>query len=301
MYSCAKKETIYANGIKKLTGKTPQKIKLSTLSVNAEATVNFDIIDLGSIPNVPDKNFFYLINSSNELYLEANDDIEPNGGQIYLKKNSKTYSGTKYTFKSKKDCIIIEATMQNVSDAQDKINIKATMETTQLGAGNSTYSISGDEATISGSLGSLTYNQILEINSKHPEVSKIVLALVDGSVNDDVNVLTGRLIRQAGYTTVVKSNSKIYSGGVDLYCSGLKRTWENGAEVGVHSWCCYQGKTAEELPKDSKGHATQLAYFTEMLGKEDGEAFYFFTIYAAPFDGIHLMSEAELKQYKLIK
>ena len=64
-------------------------------------------------------------------------------------------------------------------------------------------------------------NQILEINADYPSVETIVLGSIDGSVNDDVNVETGRLIREAGYTAHLKSDSEIYSGGVDLFCSGL--------------------------------------------------------------------------------
>ena len=61
---------------------------------------------------------------------------------------------------------------------------------------------------------------------------------IRGSLDDKINMHTGRLIREHGFTTKVLSDSRIASGGVDLFCAGEKRIIEQGAEIGVHSWCC---------------------------------------------------------------
>jgi len=168
-----------------------------------------------------------------------------------------------------------------------------------LGAGNSHIKIKGNEAYLSGDLGTITYAQIKDLIENHPTVKTIVMTHISGSVNDAVNMHTGRLLRENGFTTKVLSTSDIASGGVDLFCAGKERIVEKGAKIGVHSWCCVNDMTAIEIPKDHPAHQYQLAYFSEMLGKELGPKFYFYTLKASPFDSIHYMTDEEIKKWKL--
>lgn len=167
-----------------------------------------------------------------------------------------------------------------------------------LGVGDSTFELDGTNAIVRGTLGSGTFQQVQHLIDNHPEVDTLILQNISGSVNDDVNVETGRLVRNAGLATFVPAHGEIYSGGVDLFAAGTTRTAEPGAIVGVHAWCCGpNGESAHELDRDDPAHETQLAYFTEMLGAEAGPEFYFFTLEAAPFDGIHPMSSEELAEH----
>ncbi len=168
-----------------------------------------------------------------------------------------------------------------------------------LGAGNSHVEIKGNEAYLSGVLGTVTYSQIKDLIINHPEVKTIVMTQISGSVNDAVNMHTGRLLNENGFTTKLLSDSDIASGGVDLFCAGKKRIVEKGAKIGVHSWCCTNDLTAIELPKDHPAHQYQVAYFTMVLGAEKGPAFYFYTLEASPFDGIHYMTDEEIKKWNV--
>ena len=132
----------------------------------------------------------------------------------------------------------------------------------------------------------------------HKNVKTIVLTQVDGSINDAVNMHTGRILREAGLNTKVLEDSDIASGGVDLFCAGKKRFIAKGAKLGVHSWSG-DNINADELPKNHPAHQYQLAYFTQMLGKKRGTDFYFYTLTSAPPESIHYMSEEELKNWKL--
>lgn len=170
-----------------------------------------------------------------------------------------------------------------------------------LSTGSSQLNIEGDQATLSGSLGANTYTQINGLIDDHPGVQTLVLDQIEGSLDDAINMHTGRLIRNAELATRVTASSRIYSGGVDLFTAGHRRLWEAGAVVGVHSWCCENDKPADELGRDHPAHGPQLAYFRDMLGAQNGPDFYFFTIESAPFDGIHEMSREELTRYQLIK
>ncbi len=164
-----------------------------------------------------------------------------------------------------------------------------------LGMGSTQIKVVGDEAYLSGILGTHTYHQITKLIEEQPKVKTIVLTEVPGSINDAVNMHTGRLLRQNGFATKLLSNSDVSSGGVDLFTSGVERIFTRGGKLGVHSWCCVGEAPAGEVDKDHPAHKNQLEYFAMMLGEQQGRDFYFYTLKAAPFDGIHYMAESEIK------
>ncbi len=84
-----------------------------------------------------------------------------------------------------------------------------------------------------------------------------------------------------------------------LFCSGVERIVEKGAKIGVHSWCCVNDLSAEELPKEHPAHQDKLNYFTQMMGELIGPKFYFYTLESASFDNIHWMSDSEIQQWKV--
>ena len=185
----------------------------------------------------------------------------------------------------------------SVSDSGKDLDFSFTTNEAIVGAGNSHIEVKEDEAYLSGGLGTVTYSQIKKLVKSNPNVKTIVMTHISGSINDAVNMHTGRLLHENGFTTKVLFNSDIASGGVDLFCAGNNRIVEKGAKIGVHSWCCIDGLTAIEIPKDHPAHKYQLDYFKMALGPEKGPAFYFYTLSASPFDGVHYMSDKEIKEW----
>jgi hypothetical protein len=167
------------------------------------------------------------------------------------------------------------------------------------GAGSSNIVVDGTTATLRGALGSLTFTQIERLQAEHPEIELLVLSDVPGSINDEVNVETGRLVRNGGWATHLPADGEIASGGVDLYCAGVERTMEPGGRIGVHSWSNGEVEGAD-LPMDSPEHTFFIDYLQEMLGAPRGRDFYFFTLQAAPAAGIHWMTPEEIEQYGLL-
>lgn len=153
-------------------------------------------------------------------------------------------------------------------------------------------------AVVNGLLGKSAHKNFLRLVEEYPDVNTLLLEQVPGSINDEYNMQTGHLVRELGMTTMVMSHSEIASGGVDLFCAGLKRDIESGAKLGVHSWSG-GGKEATDYPEDDEAHNAQLEFFSTMLGDSLGPVFYFYTIYAAPADSIHWMSNEELEHYGL--
>lgn len=164
------------------------------------------------------------------------------------------------------------------------------------GAGDSKIDIQNNEAILNGTLGTVTYIQIKNLIKDHPNIKTLVLDQVPGSINDAINMHTGRLVREHGFTTKVLATSDIASGGVDLFCAGVKRIVHQGAKIGIHSWGA-MSFTATDLPQDHPGHKAQIDYFTMCLGKKKGKAFYFRTLEAAPFDDIHYMSDSAIQTW----
>lgn len=164
------------------------------------------------------------------------------------------------------------------------------------GLGDTKLEIKGNEVYLNGTLGTRGYAQFRDLIKNHPEVTTIVLQNVPGSINDAVNMHTGRIIREAGLNTKVLADSQISSGGVDLFCAGKERIVTKGARLGIHSWGG-EGVSADDFAKDHPAHQYQLAHFTMCLGKEKGPSFYFRTLEAAPAGDMHWMSDAEIKQW----
>lgn len=186
-------------------------------------------------------------------------------------------------------------------DPDDTVEVIVRLDVNVIGMGNSVVEVSEGYATISGTLGTSTYVQISDIMKNNPDVDTLVMLNVHGSENDEINVHTARLVREAGWTTWVPSNGDISSGGVDMFVAGAQRIVEPGGFVGVHSWGGGEGElTGRDYPRDDSAHRSQLEYFTEMMGDEAGTDFYFYTLEASPFDQIHRMSSAEMDDYGLI-
>jgi len=284
----------HPNGIKILTASTIN-VTASTYKFGDNPLKTVNSLDIEEINNVN----HIILNADELLAVSVDDDFTPNGESvIFVLNETDVYEGVNFGVSEDGEAIVLTGQVTNVTN--DTKNLVITLQESQFGAGNSEYTIQGDQAFLSGTLGTYTYNQIININTNNPDVKTIVLGIIEGSLNDEVNVETGRLIREAGYATHLKSDSEIYSGGVDLFCSGITRSREVGAIIGVHSWCCYEGLTADQLPQSSPGHDSQLAYFRDVLGDVNGPNFYFFTINAAPFDGIHNMTNTEINQYQLL-
>ncbi len=158
-----------------------------------------------------------------------------------------------------------------------------------------------DQYILRGALGTRTYNQLFDLIANSPEITTLVEQQISGSIHDEINVQTGRLIRKAGLDIHLESTSNIFSGGVDLFISGKRRTMEEGATVGVHSWADDEIE-GRDLPADSPIHDEHWAipYANEMLGSPTGKTFYFFAINAAPADGMFDMSRAEMESFNML-
>ena len=156
--------------------------------------------------------------------------------------------------------------------------------------------VEGDRLYVSGTLNALTYDEIADHLEASPDLTTIVLVDIDGSIDDEINLETGRLIHEAGVDTYVPADGRIESGAVDLFCAGRNRIAEQGALVGVHSWADEDGVEGGALPRSNQEHQMYIDYFSQVGCPI---SFYWFTLDAAPADGMHYMTLVELRTYEV--
>ena len=123
--------------------------------------------------------------------------------------------------------------------------------------------IKGEKAYVNDVLGKRFYKQFSEFVVAHPHIKTLILEDVPGSANDEWNVKSCLLLHKKGISTELTSTSVIASGGVDLFISGTKRSIEEGAKIGVHSWSDGK-KDGWEYPKDAQEHQLFLNLFRQI-------------------------------------
>ncbi len=158
------------------------------------------------------------------------------------------------------------------------------------------FTVQGDQLLMQGEINSKTLAQFEQVMEENPDINTLVELDVPGSLDDDTMIALAYRVRELGLNTHLTATSEIYSGGVDVFLAGVERTMEDGAKIGVHSWSDGTNE-AKDFPRDAPEHEQNRLYIERMLG---GDAFYWFTIYAAPADDIHVMTDAEIGEYGLL-
>lgn len=159
-----------------------------------------------------------------------------------------------------------------------------------------TLEVRGTDVLMWGEITSRTPAAFLQTLDSHPQLDTVVLMEMPGSLDDEAVLRMGYALRARGLNTRLTGQSAIYSGAVDLFLAGRQRRMAPGAVIGVHAWADGFGE-ATDYPPDAPEHQATAAYVRDMLGSD---AFYWFTLQAAPSTGIHEMTAAEIARFGLI-
>ncbi len=183
-------------------------------------------------------------------------------------------------------------------------------------AGTTAVELDGNRAILRGIIGSRTSAQIQFLIDEHPEVDTLVLADIEGAVQDHTNQTFGGvpqweymfvtdLVREHGYTTVVPADGRVSDTGLLLFAAGAERiveTTEGGhweqeiGELGVRANYRYDGD--EEWDQYSAVHEADVQRWTSLLGEEAGTGLTLF-LAGASADGPHTLSRAEIDAFGL--
>ena len=162
-------------------------------------------------------------------------------------------------------------------------------------AERATFEVNGVELIMEGVIDGSTPGRLKRVLDDNPDLEWIVLDYVPGSADDEANLRAARMVRDRGLNTLVPSYAMIASGGTDFFLAGVERVVENGACIGVHSW---SGGDVEaepvDLPRNHPEHQKYLDFYRAVGIDTD---FYWYTLQAAPAEGMHWMSESEMRSY----
>jgi hypothetical protein len=156
-------------------------------------------------------------------------------------------------------------------------------------------------AVMTGTIGADFVHRVCDLTAANPTVSEVEMLDVPGSSTPGNESLDGGLVLRAeGLDTVLPGDGIVESGGVDVFLAGNDRTVADGGCLGVHATEFDFGDgplSAADLPRDDPEHAPYLEYFAAIGIPAD---FYWFTLAAAPPDGIHYLTPAEMAQFGVV-
>jgi hypothetical protein len=154
----------------------------------------------------------------------------------------------------------------------------------------------GSDLYVSGVVTSRSAAAFEQVIVENPQITTVVLMQMGGSLDDEAVLRMGYFLRDRGLNTRLSAQSAIYSGAVDLFLAGNRRSMAAGAVIGVHAWADGFGD-ASAYGRDAPEHRLNAQYTRDMLGSD---GFYWFTLQAAPSDGIHEMTGAEIARFGLL-
>jgi hypothetical protein len=155
------------------------------------------------------------------------------------------------------------------------------------------FEVDNTRLFMSGTITSQTPRAFRTTLAENPQITTIVMTQVFGSADDEAMIDMGYFARAKGLNTHIPATGEVNSGGVDFFLAGRRRSIEAGALVGVHSWADGFGE-GRDYPRDAPEHQLNRQYIADMLGSD---AFYWFTLDAAPSDDIHHMTFGEMRRF----
>jgi hypothetical protein len=197
-------------------------------------------------------------------------------------------------------CIAISFLVISCSSDDDKSNSSRT----QFGI----FKVLEDQETVvmNGVIDTPTLNNFNTMVAQYPNIDQININEVEGSANDEINLLVSKRVYDLNISTHLNDNGLIASGGVDFFLAGVRRTMGTNTQIGVHSWGGEdengQTVTATDFPVGHEHHLPYINYYVSVgFTQQDAEEFYYFTINAAPAEGIHWMTAEEIENYNILK
>lgn len=159
--------------------------------------------------------------------------------------------------------------------------------------------VRGNTLIMNNEINSKTPEQFREVFTKYPEIDTIIMKEVPGSLDDTANLEIASWIAKKWLTIKLEKDSFIASGGTDFFLAGKNRIIQDGAQIWVHAWAG-GSKTAKDFPVGHEYHIPYIDYYTAIgWPKDQAEAFYYFTINAAPASDMHIMTKEELEKYNI--
>lgn len=190
-------------------------------------------------------------------------------------------------------CIAVSLTLVACKKDDDSVP-----NTRQFGS----FKVLDDDTTLemNGEISSSSLNDFNNLEAAFPNINKINIKECGGSSDDEINLQLSAKVHQKGINIHLMDNGLIASGGVDFFLAGIQRTKGTNTKIGVHSWSD-GNKDATAFPVGHANHLPYINYYVSVgFTQQEAEDFYYFTINAAPAEGIHWVTDAEISKYKIL-
>lgn len=160
--------------------------------------------------------------------------------------------------------------------------------------------LDADVAEMNGVIGSSALVDYEEMLTTYPDINTINMREVDGSSDDEINLLVSKKVHDDNMAIHLMDNGLIASGGVDFFLAGTNRTMGSNTQIGVHSWSDGTNE-ATDFPVGHENHLPYIQYYQSIgFSQSEAEDFYYFTINAAEASSIHWMTTAEIEEYNIL-
>ena len=162
------------------------------------------------------------------------------------------------------------------------------------------FYVSNDTTVImDGDMGSRVDQQFEKLIENYPNIKLIIMEDCPGSRNDEEMFKAAISLKNLSINTHLPLNGKIQSGAVDFFLAGTKRTKEEEAKIGVHSWSDGKNK-ATDYPIGHSEHLLYIEFYTNIgYTQNEAEDLYYFIINSASPNNIHWMTDQEIIDYKI--
>ena len=153
----------------------------------------------------------------------------------------------------------------------------------------------GDQIIASGTIDETTLSAFEEVIAQNPEARTLVLQYIEGSLDDDANVIFSREVHRAGFDTVVPSNGLVASGGTICFWPETAASCNRGpvsvstAGPGQVWWRPTCPRTTPNMT-DTWTISKTSAWMRHSTGTP---------LYAAPADSMHWMNTTEANRFGL--
>jgi hypothetical protein len=152
-----------------------------------------------------------------------------------------------------------------------------------------------------GTVDSSTPAAFAAMLAAHTGIARLVMRECPGSIDEHANLMLARAVRRAGLTTHVPRGGSVRSGAVELWLAGARRTADDGAEFGVHSWRDEDGREARDYAASDPVHAEYLGFYREM-GIADAAARRFYALTnSVGFDDLRVLGTRDMAQLGLLE
>ncbi len=233
-------------------------------------------------------------------YLASDSGMELTGDSVTYREVTSSDNGTTETIITYEESYIYQDTVTRyIPDSQFAAQSYFPPAQNEAIASYGSFKVvSPERAEMIGTTDSYSMDRFNQMIAAYPNIKRIDMIDVAGTIDDEVNLSLARKINALGITTHIPENGSVRSGGVELFLAGKKRSAHPSANFAVHSWQDENGMEPQDYAQDDPIHQSYIAYYRDVAGMDAKQArdFYWMTN-SAPHDDFIDLTVHDIAQY----